>query len=86
MQHITTPSISTLESITPDLLAGVSGGCKRRKCAPPPPPPEPPPQPQPPPLPTIMAQPPQEQRMAGGPQVINCVTITTAGGTQQRVV
>jgi hypothetical protein len=31
-------------------------------------------------------RPPEEQESAGGPQVINSVTITTAGGAQQRVV
>ncbi|HZJ64192.1 MAG TPA: hypothetical protein VFD36_11790 [Kofleriaceae bacterium] len=81
MQDITTPSISILESITPGLLVHVSGGCGH-KCRPPAPPAPPPP---PPPLPRVM-RPPEEQESAGGPQVINSVTITTAGGAQQRVV
>jgi hypothetical protein len=83
MQDLTTPSISALESITPDRLFHVSGGCGS-KCPPrrPPPPPEPPAPPEPP-LPTVMAQGPQERR--GGPQIINSVTITTPGGTTQRL-
>jgi len=81
MQELTTPSISALESITSDLLFHVSGGCRPK--APPPRPPPPPPEPPAPPLPTVMAQGPQERT---GPQVINSVTITTAGGGTQRVV
>jgi hypothetical protein len=85
MQHITTPSISALESIMPELLHQVSGGCcRKRRCRPAP---APAPEPPPPPLPTaqMMGTPPQQQT-AGGDSVINSITITTAGGQQTRVV
>jgi hypothetical protein len=86
MQHIATPSISALESIMPELLLQVSGGCgKKRRCCRQPPPSQPPV----PPLQGAQAQmmgtPPQQQ-MAGGDSVTNSITITNAGGQQTRVV
>lgn len=80
MQDITTPSTSALKSITPALLLHVSGGCGGHRPCRPPAPPAPPS----PPLPTVM-RPPEDQQTAGGPEVVNSVTITTAGGAQQRV-
>lgn len=85
MQDITTPSISALESIDAHLLMQVSGGCgKKRRCARPAPPPPPPPTP----VPTaqMMGPQPQPQQTAGGDSVTNSITITTAGGTQTRMV
>lgn len=89
MQNLTTPSISALESISPDLLLLVSGGCepkcrKPKRCRPSAPPaPAPPP---PTPVPTLAPPPPppqQQQQMAGGnDEIINNIVISYGGTTR----
>ncbi len=82
MQDTTRPTVSVLESISPDVLFSVSGGCKKR-CAPPAPAPAPAApaptpimqvmqvQAAPQPLPQALPPPP----MSSGPEVSTSVSI-----------